>query len=142
MQGVGTILREKSERNLIYDKSALSNYKFVKEGDFIVHLRSFEGGLEIANSDGIVSPAYHILHGDNIDTTFFYLYFHSNKFINVKLKKCVYGIRDGRSINIKEMLRLLLPYTNTIEQYNIGNLFRKLDNLLTFHQCQSFLYFS
>ena len=61
IQGKGTILREESERNLIYDKSGLKNYKLVNQGDFILHLRSFEGGLEIANSQGIVSPAYHIL---------------------------------------------------------------------------------
>ena len=30
-----------------------------EKDDFIVHLRSFEGGLEKASMDGIVSPAYH-----------------------------------------------------------------------------------
>ena len=45
IQGKGTILREESERNLIYDKSGLKNYKLVNQDDFILHLRSFEGGL-------------------------------------------------------------------------------------------------
>ncbi len=60
IQGVGTILREYSNRNLQYDKSSLSGYKMVRRNDFIVHLRSFEGGLEKANSDGIIS--LHIIH--------------------------------------------------------------------------------
>ncbi len=36
----------------------------VYQDDFIVHLRSFEGGLEKASCNGIVSPAYHIFHGE------------------------------------------------------------------------------
>ena len=31
---------------------------------------SFEGGLEKANSDGIISPAYHTFHGENTDSRF------------------------------------------------------------------------
>lgn len=50
IQGGGTIRRDESDRNLLYDKSNLSNYKMVKEGDFIIHLRSFEGGLEMATN--------------------------------------------------------------------------------------------
>mgnify|MGYP002672980097 CR=1 FL=1 len=57
IQGSGTIRRDESERALQYDKASLSNYKVVNEGDLIVHLRSFEGGLEKANSQGIISPA-------------------------------------------------------------------------------------
>ena len=45
IQGGGTVKREDSDRNLMYDKSNLSNYKMVRKDDFIVHLRSFEGGL-------------------------------------------------------------------------------------------------
>ena len=62
IQGYGTIRRDESERSLLYDKANLSNYKMVKEGDFIVHLRSFEGGLEMATNIGIISPAYHTFH--------------------------------------------------------------------------------
>ena len=51
IQGGGTIPREESDRNLQYDKSNLSGYKMVKKDDFIVHLRSFEGGLEMCIRD-------------------------------------------------------------------------------------------
>ena len=67
IQGGGTILREKADRNLQYDRNSLSGYKLVRKDDFIVHLRSFEGGLEKANSDGIISPAYYTFHGKNTD---------------------------------------------------------------------------
>lgn len=121
VQGGGTILREESDRSLQYDKSNLSGYKMVKKDDFIVHLRSFEGGLEKANSDGIISPAYHTMHGDNVDSRFYYPYFRSYDFINRKLVAHVYGIRDGRSIDIDGMKSIEIPYTSYEEQKTIGD---------------------
>ena len=134
IQGHGTVRRDESDRNLSYDKSSLGNYKLVSKGDFIVHLRSFEGGLEVANSQGIVSPAYHLLHGENTDSRFYYPYFRSYDFINVQLKPCVYGIRDGRSIDINEMMKIDIPWTSYDEQKRIGDLFERIDNLITLHQ--------
>lgn len=134
IQGKGTILREDSDRNLLYDKSNLSSYKVVRKDDFIVHLRSFEGGLEKANSDGIVSPAYHIFHGDNADTRFFYPFFRSRYFIDALLKPHVYGIRDGKSIDIAGMktIRFLVPSFE--EQKRIGKFVENLDNTITLQQ--------
>ena len=134
IQGGGTILREKSDRNLQYDKSNLSGYKMVKKDDFIVHLRSFEGGLEKANSDGIISPAYHTLHGENVDPRFYYPYFRSYEFINKKLVAHVYGIRDGRSIDVDGMKTIKIPYTSYEEQKKIGDYLDALDNLIVLQQ--------
>lgn len=134
IQGGGTILREKSDRNLQYDKSNLSGYKMVKKDDFIVHLRSFEGGLEKANSDGIISPAYHTLHGENVDPRFYYPYFRSYEFINKKLVAHVYGIRDGRSIDVDGMKTIKIPYTSYEEQKKIGDYLDTIDNLIVLQQ--------
>ena len=106
----------------------------VKKDDFIVHLRSFEGGLEKANSDGIISPAYHTMHGDNVDSRFYYPYFRSYDFINRKLVAHVYGIRDGRSIDIDGMKSIEIPYTSYEEQKTIGDYLDSLDHLITLHQ--------
>ena len=134
IQGKGTILRDESDRNLIYDKAGLKNYKLVNKNDFILHLRSFEGGLEVANSKGIVSPAYHIFHGKNVDTGFYYPFFRSKFFISVLLKPHVYGIRDGKSIDVDGMKTIKIPYPKIEEQQAIGNYFRHLDHLITLHQ--------
>ena len=134
VQGGGTIFREESDRSLQYDKSNLSGYKMVKKDDFIVHLRSFEGGLEKANSDGIISPAYHTMHGDNVDSRCYYPYFRSYDFINRKLVAHVYGIRDGRSIDIDGMKSIEIPYTSYEEQKTIGDYLDSLDHLITLHQ--------
>lgn len=134
VQGQGTINRDESDRNLMYKKSNLSSYKMVKKNDFIVHLRSFEGGLEIATIDGIISPAYHTLHGDNTDSRFYYSYFRSYEFINHGLVPHVYGIRDGRSIDIVGMKTILIPYTSFDEQNKIGDYIETIDHLITLHQ--------
>lgn len=134
IQGGGTIRRDESDRSLLYDKANLSNYKMVKEGDFIVHLRSFEGGLEKATNTGIISPAYHAFHGENTDSRFYYSYFRSKKFIDIDLKPHVYGIRDGRSIDIEGMKTIKIPSTGYEEQKAIGTFIEHLDNLITLHQ--------
>ena len=130
IQGGGTVLREKSDRCLQYDKDSLNGYKVVHKDDFIVHLRSFEGGLEIANSDGIVSPAYHVLHGEGIEPRFYYPYFRSRQFIDRQLTGFVYGIRDGRSIDIEGMKTIKIPYPSFEEQREISSFLNEIDHLL------------
>ena len=134
IQGGGTVKREESDRNLMYDKSNLSNYKMVRKNDFIVHLRSFEGGLEKSLLDGIISPAYHTFHSDVADSRFYYPYFRSHEFIKHKLVPHVYGIRDGRSIDIAGMKTIEIPYTSIEEQRKIGDYLESLDHLITLHQ--------
>jgi type I restriction enzyme S subunit len=140
MQGEGTIKREDSERNLLYNKSNLSSYKMVYQDDFIVHLRSFEGGLEKASCNGIVSPAYHIFHGEKADSRFYYSYFRSYEFIKRKLVPHIYGIRDGRSIDIAGMKTIDIPYPSFEEQRRIGDYLDSVNNLITFHHRKSNLF--
>ena len=134
IQGGGTVKREDSDRNLMYDTSNLSNYKMVRKDDFIVHLRSFEGGLEKSSLDGIISPAYHTFHSDMADSRFYYPYFRSYEFIKHKLVSHVYGIRDGRSIDIDGMKTIEIPYTSIEEQRKIGDYLDCLEHLITLHQ--------
>ena len=134
IQGGGTVLREESERKLQYDKSSLAGYKMVREDDFIVHLRSFEGGLEKSNHNGLISPAYHTFHGDEVDSRFYYPYFRSYEFIKHKLVPHVYGIRDGRSIDIDSMKTIEIPWTSYEEQKKIGDYIESLDTLITLHR--------
>ena len=127
VQGKGTLPREQAGRNIHYDNASLSNYKMVQKGDFIIHLRSFEGGLEIANENGIVSPAYTILRGKKPHSSRFYeAYFHTDEFINHILSKSVEGIRDGRQISYDAFKWLSIPYCNPNEQEKIADLFSTL----------------
>lgn len=134
VQGAGTIERDKSNRNLSYSTNNLGNYKIVYKDDFILHLRSFEGGLERASSTGLVSPAYHVFHSEEVNSSFFYCVFRSSNFINRLLKPCVYGIRDGKSINVSELKNVYLNIPAISEQKKIGIFFDSVDSLITLHQ--------
>lgn len=124
VQGKGTLPRDKSGRNIHYDDASLSNYKRVEKGDFIIHLRSFEGGLEMAHETGIVSPAYTILRCSKPHSSLFYeAYFHTDEFINHVLSKAVEGIRDGRQISYEAFKWLGIPYCTNAEQEKISGLF-------------------
>ncbi len=129
IQGKGTLPREQAGRNIHYDDASLANYKKVEQGDFIIHLRSFEGGLEMANEDGIVSPAYTILRCKKPHSSLFYeAYFHTDEFINHILSKSVEGIRDGRQISYEAFKWLGLPYCDVSEQKKIAQLFCSLSH--------------
>ena len=128
VQGRGTMPREKAGRNIHYDDKSLSGYKRAERGDFIIHLRSFEGGLEMANETGIVSPAYTILRCTKPHSSLFYnAYFHTDEFINHVLAKSVEGIRDGRQISYEAFKWLGIPYCCPGEQAKIHGFFEALD---------------
>lgn len=131
VQGYGTIRRDESERRIAYDEKGLKNYKAVQKDDFIVHLRSFEGGLEIANQDGIVSPAYHVYRGnDEVHPSFYYPYFRSSSFIKGKLAICVTGVRDGKNIEMGSFDELLIPHPCLAEQQKIADCLSSLDEVI------------
>ena len=131
IQGAGTIRRDESERRITYDEKGLKNYKAVQKNDFIVHLRSFEGGLEIANQDGIVSPAYHVYRGnDEVNPLFYYPYFRSSNFIEGKLSVCVTGVRDGKNIEMNSFDELLIPHPCLAEQQKIVDCLSSLDDVI------------
>ena len=98
------------------------------KNDYVIHLRSFEGGLEIANSQGIVSPAYTILRSKKpCAPLFFDSYFHTDEFINHVLYKAVEGIRDGRQISYEAFKWLSIPYCSLEEQTQIAAFLEKIN---------------
>ena len=128
VQGMGTLPRDSVDRRISYDKTNTNTYKRVIENDFILHLRSFEGGLEIANSEGIVSPAYTILRtSKEITPMFYYAYFRSYWFISNKLRMAVEGIRDGKSINMDTFWNIRIPYPMLVEQTQIAEYLQAID---------------
>lgn len=129
-QGTGTVLRQESNRNLNYDKANLKNYKAMKPGDFIIHLRSFEGGLEYSNHDGISSPAYKILRTKTLIPDAYKGYFRSSKFIEGKLSAAVVGIRDGKNIDMPTFWNIELNIPSTSEQKKIADFLSTIDEII------------
>jgi len=130
-QGVGTILRENSDRQILFDKKRISTYKFVKKNDFIIHLRSFESGFEMSNHQGIVSPAYIILRNKIlISHLYFKNFFRSYLFIHKILAICVEGIRDGKQLNFDTVKNLKIPFPPVDEQEKIAEILSTWDEAI------------
>ena len=135
-QNQGMIYRDDSGRYIGHDESNEIGYKRVLPGDFVVHLRSFQGGFAHSQYEGITSPAYTVFrakeptsHSDR----FWKHWFMSEHFI-AGLSTVTYGIRDGRSISVDEFMNTFLSFPAVEEQAAISRLFDYLDDLITLHQ--------
>ena len=135
-QTKGMIYRNNSGIDIKFNKNTLNNYKLVEPNQFVVHLRSFQGGLAASSLRGIASPAYTVLRfKDNKQSVNFWKeFFRSKKFIN-SLVKVTYGIRDGRTIKVTDLLDLKyqIPSQN-LEQCKIGQLINSINKLLTLYE--------
>ena len=110
-----------------FDEDSVKNYKIVRKGDYVIHLRSFQGGFAFSELTGICSPAYTILRPNKqLQYGFLRAYFMSKKFIN-SLRLVTYGIRDGKSISVEEWMQLYTNIPNDKEQDKIIKLFNVLD---------------
>ena len=130
-QDRGVIPSDLLDRHIIRKKESLSNYKLVKKGCFVISLRSFQGGFEYSNYEGIISPAYTILEPKmELVDDFYKYYFKSYYFINKSLPKYAEGIRDGKQIKYKACKEILVPYPPLDEQKRIASALSKIDAYL------------
>ena len=118
-QSQGVIPQSMYQNRVVVVNKGFEGLKFVKAGDFVISLRSFEGGIEYAYYQGIISAAYTILTPLNANNTdYFKFLFKSNPFIQV-LQTCVTGIREGQNINYQVLGRKFLPLPPSDEQQAI-----------------------
>ena len=118
-QEFGMVERESLNLKVQFDEELINTYKIINSGDYVIHLRSFQGGFAFSRLQGICSPAYIILRpNDLIEYSYFENYFTSSKFIN-SLRLVTYGIRDGRSINVDEWLSMKVNLPSKDEQKRI-----------------------
>ena len=131
-QEKGMMNRDDLNLDIQFERSNINTYKIVRKGDYVIHLRSFQGGFAFSNKLGVCSPAYTILRPNNL-LEYGYLsnYFTSQRFIK-SLIFVTYGIRDGRSINVDEWLgmKTTIP-SKEHQQYivkAIGSFDRKIES--------------
>lgn len=109
MQDIGIVRRDELDRRVAMPDGETSGYKVVRPGDFVISLRSFEGGLELSNILGLVSPAYTVLRPiHTICLDYFKHYFKSRSFIG-RLDKMIFGIRDGKQIAFRDFGDMFIP---------------------------------
>ena len=127
-QDKGVVPRDMLETRVTMPKGDLSSFKLVNAGDFVISLRSFEGGLEYSKYRGIVSPAYTVLNKKiDISDVFYIVYFKSYDFIQ-RLAVAVIGIRDGKQISYSDFCYIKIPYPSLQEQNAIANVFVSCDD--------------
>lgn len=129
-QEQGVVPRDEIDYHVSVTDASVAGYKEVRPGDFIISLRSFQGGIEYSRVRGICSPAYIVLgrKGDGSDDFFRYL-FKSERFIQ-QITRNIEGIRDGKMISYKQFSEQLLPAPPLAEQRRIAECLTSLDELI------------
>ncbi len=127
-QEKGMVSRDDLNLDIQFERSNINTYKIVKNGDYVIHLRSFQGGFAFSEKTGVCSPAYTILRPNGL-LVYGYLsyYFTSREFIQ-SLIIVTYGIRDGRSINVDEWLDMKVVIPSKEQQSHIVNVIKSIEN--------------
>jgi type I restriction enzyme S subunit len=133
-QDEGVLPRNLLDRRIDASETNADSYKLVEPGDFVISLRSFQGGLEYSAYRGTVSPAYHVIRPKReIDETFYKYYFKCYDFIG-HLAVAVIGIRDGKQVSFSDFSFMNLPYPPIEEQKAIGRILAAADEEIKLHK--------
>lgn len=127
-QDQGAIPRDMIDYQMTVTEKSVASYKVVQKGDFVISLRTFQGGIEYSEYHGICSPAYIILRpsSDNVDRQFYKFYLKTTYYIK-QLQKNLEGIRDGKMISYKYFSEIKLPFPSLAEQQKIANFLSSID---------------
>jgi type I restriction enzyme S subunit len=121
MQDIGVVRRDELDRRVAMPDGDGSTYKVVQSGDFVISLRSFEGGLEYSCIEGLVSPAYTVLRPKmDIDARYYRHFFKSKSFVG-RLDRLVFGIRDGKQIAFRDFGDMKIPHPDIEQQRAIAD---------------------
>ena len=139
-QEYGMVFRDDVGFDVQHDKANEVGYKRVLPGQFVIHLRSFQGGFAYSEVEGITSPAYTIIEfkDKSQNDGLYWKYVLSSKEFIKRLETVTYGIRDGRSISFEDFAELKYMVPQKEEQKQIGKLLlfadcnsRKVENKIT-----------
>ncbi|TDL33807.1 restriction endonuclease subunit S [Macrococcoides bohemicum] len=127
----GMVLRERNGINIIHNSDNEISYKRVMPGDYVIHLRSFQGGFAYSEIEGITSPAYTVMRlRSNEHNKYFWKYYFSSFYFIKLLELVTYGIRDGKSISFSDFSTLYMKYPSKEEQDLICKLLRNFDRTI------------
>ena len=133
-QDKGVIPREQVDINIKYNKDSVVGYKKVDKGDFVISLRSFQGGIEYSEYEGLVSPAYTVLKPIiPICDEYYKYYFKTSDYIN-RLNIGTYGIRDGKQIGYEDFGDMVIHCPPLAEQEKIAKILSVQDKIIELYQ--------
>jgi type I restriction enzyme S subunit len=119
---------------VVLNLTGSDNMKHVESGDFVIHLRSFQGGIEYSQYTGKVSNAYTVLQPkETVVPDFFRHVLKSYGFIS-ELSKTTDQLRDGQSIKFSQLDLLEFPLPSPEIQQKIADFLdteiAQIDNLI------------
>ena len=107
------------------EKTDLTLLKTIHKGDYCISLRSFQGGFEYSEYEGVVSPAYQVFYAiDKIDEGYYKYLFKDREFIN-KMNSYTMSLRDGKNIAYADFGNTYIPYPTYGEQKKIADFLDK-----------------
>jgi len=115
-QSKGVVRKDEYGSRTVTATKDLHLLKLVEQGDYVISLRSFEGGIEVAHSRGIISPAYTVLAPQKEASQGYYTYFFKSPDFIRSLTLFVTGIREGQNIDYERLSRAYLPLPPSDEQ--------------------------
>lgn len=112
---------ELADQKVTLALSGLDNFRHVEIDDFVISLRSFQGGVERSRYSGCVSPAYTVLRPAHpIEADFMGYLFKSAGYV-AALQAVTDGIREGKSISYEQFGQIGLPVPAIAEQRAIAS---------------------
>lgn len=120
-QTKGVVPKDQYGARTVVATKDLHLLKLVEPGDYVISLRSFEGGIEHSDYCGIISPAYTVLRpAPDIVDGYFRPLLKCEPFVS-GLTLFVTGIREGQNIDYDRLSRSILPFPPRNEQRAIGS---------------------
>ena len=116
---------EKQSYKIVLADKGLENWKHVEPNDFIISLRSFQGGLEISYIPGCITWHYIVLKPKaGVEPEYFKWLFKSPRYIQA-LQRTANFIRDGQDLRFSNFVQVPLPLIPMDEQKEIAEYLNK-----------------
>ena len=116
---------ERQNYKIVLADKGLENWKHVEPNDFIISLRSFQGGLEISYIPGCITWHYIVLKPKaGVEPEYFKWLFKSPRYIQA-LQLTANFIRDGQDLRFSNFVQVPLPLIPMDEQKEIAEYLNK-----------------
>lgn len=113
---------ERTGANIVTVQKDFDILKLVCAGDFVIHMRSFQGGLEYSEKTGSISSAYVMLIPSNTirEPRYYKWFFKSSNYIDA-LSSTSNLVRDGQAMRWSNFIQLPILFPPAEEQQRIAD---------------------